>query len=195
MSSDPGTRLGPYQITGQIGAGGMGDVYRATDTNLKRAVAVKVLPDALTARSSFWARGPDLRDRRQQPARCSRLAFERCWSRGSRWGLAVTTWSPMENDLLGLRLPPARPPASSSEPFARLMLFCTGMKDSEDVNENCEMTSSAPPIQTLRGTEAVRAERNAATPTRYGTGPSEWTCFMPRPGSFSTARLHHHQLF
>jgi len=43
----PGTRLGPYEITAQIGAGGMGEVYQATDTNLARRVAIKVLPDAL----------------------------------------------------------------------------------------------------------------------------------------------------
>src|SRR6186997_2758096 len=42
-----GTRLGPYVISAQIGAGGMGEVYRATDTTLKRDVAIKVLPDAL----------------------------------------------------------------------------------------------------------------------------------------------------
>ena len=40
----PGTCLGPYGVTAQIGVGGMGEVYRATDTNLKRAVAIKVLP-------------------------------------------------------------------------------------------------------------------------------------------------------
>ncbi len=38
-----GTRLGPYEIAAQIGEGGMGEVYRATDTKLKREVAVKVL--------------------------------------------------------------------------------------------------------------------------------------------------------
>jgi serine/threonine-protein kinase len=42
----PGTRIGPYEITAQIGAGGMGEVYRATDLNLGRDVAIKVLPDA-----------------------------------------------------------------------------------------------------------------------------------------------------
>jgi serine/threonine protein kinase len=40
----PGTRLGPYQIVDAIGAGGMGEVYRARDTNLGRDVAIKVLP-------------------------------------------------------------------------------------------------------------------------------------------------------
>jgi eukaryotic-like serine/threonine-protein kinase len=44
-----GTRLGPYEISAQIGAGGMGEVYRATDTTLKRQVALKVLPEALSA--------------------------------------------------------------------------------------------------------------------------------------------------
>ena len=46
MALVPGTRLGPYEIIALIGVGGMGEVYRATDTNLKREVALKVLPDA-----------------------------------------------------------------------------------------------------------------------------------------------------
>jgi eukaryotic-like serine/threonine-protein kinase len=45
----PGTRLGPYEITVQIGAGGMGEVYRARDTKLDRDVAIKILPDHLAA--------------------------------------------------------------------------------------------------------------------------------------------------
>ncbi len=39
-----GARIGPYEVIAQIGAGGMGEVYRATDTALKRQVAIKVLP-------------------------------------------------------------------------------------------------------------------------------------------------------
>ena len=47
MALTAGTRLSPYEIRDQIGAGGMGEVYRATDTQLDRAVAIKVLPEHL----------------------------------------------------------------------------------------------------------------------------------------------------
>src|SRR5215831_7365983 len=44
----PGARLGPYDILSPLGAGGMGEVYKARDTRLNRDVAIKVLPDAFT---------------------------------------------------------------------------------------------------------------------------------------------------
>jgi len=44
-----GTQLGPYEVLGLIGAGGMGEVYKARDTRLDRSVAIKVLPAELAA--------------------------------------------------------------------------------------------------------------------------------------------------
>src|SRR5271154_6780854 len=56
-----GDRLGPYEILAPIGAGGMGEVYRARDTKLKREVALKVLPDS-------FARDPERMARFQREA-------------------------------------------------------------------------------------------------------------------------------
>src|SRR5260370_20674800 len=56
MSMAPGTRLGPYEVIEPIGAGGMGEVYRAKDTKLKREVALKVLPDSFAGDPERMAR-------------------------------------------------------------------------------------------------------------------------------------------
>jgi eukaryotic-like serine/threonine-protein kinase len=56
MPLGPGARLGPYEIVAAIGAGGMGEVYRATDANLKRAVAIKVLPPSVASDPDRLAR-------------------------------------------------------------------------------------------------------------------------------------------
>jgi Tol biopolymer transport system component/predicted Ser/Thr protein kinase len=56
MALSPGTRLGPYEIINAIGAGGMGEVYKARDTRLERIVAIKVLPDALQLDAHFRER-------------------------------------------------------------------------------------------------------------------------------------------
>ena len=56
MPLSAGTRVGPYDILSPLGAGGMGEVYRATDTRLKRQVAVKILPAALAADPDRLAR-------------------------------------------------------------------------------------------------------------------------------------------
>src|SRR5262245_32381453 len=61
MPFGPGTRLGPYEIVSPLGAGGMGEVYRARDTRLNRSVAVKVLPPEL-------ASDPDRRSRFEREA-------------------------------------------------------------------------------------------------------------------------------
>jgi len=50
------TRLGPYEILMPIGSGGMGEVYRATDTKLERDVAIKVLPESFAQDADRMAR-------------------------------------------------------------------------------------------------------------------------------------------
>jgi Tol biopolymer transport system component/tRNA A-37 threonylcarbamoyl transferase component Bud32 len=58
----PGTRLGPYEVASALGAGGMGQVYKARDTRLDRTVAIKILPESL-------ARDPGFRERFEREAR------------------------------------------------------------------------------------------------------------------------------
>src|SRR5262249_9844963 len=57
-----GHRLGPYQVTGRLGAGGMGEVYRARDSKLNRDVALKILPEA-------FVHSPDRLGRSKREAR------------------------------------------------------------------------------------------------------------------------------
>jgi serine/threonine protein kinase len=49
MALSPGTRVGPYEVVAALGRGGMGEVFRARDTELRREVALKVLPDVFAA--------------------------------------------------------------------------------------------------------------------------------------------------
>src|SRR5829696_1920732 len=56
MPLSPGTRLGSYEILSLLGAGGMGEVYRARDTRLDRDVAIKILPAAFAADADRLAR-------------------------------------------------------------------------------------------------------------------------------------------
>src|SRR5580765_5228203 len=62
MGLPSGHRLGPYEVVAPLGAGGMGEVYRARDTRLDRTVAIKVLPQHLSER-------PESRERFEREAR------------------------------------------------------------------------------------------------------------------------------
>jgi len=68
MALSSGTRLGPYEIQSPLGAGGMGEVYRARDTRLDRAVAIKILPSELSADP----------ERRKRLSRCPTPTFAPC---------------------------------------------------------------------------------------------------------------------
>ncbi len=62
MALAPGVRLGPYEIVSALGAGGMGEVYKARDTRLDRTVAIKVLPEHV-------ASDPELKQRFEREAK------------------------------------------------------------------------------------------------------------------------------
>ena len=70
MALTSGTKLGPYEIQSLLGAGGMGEVYRARDTRLDREVAIKVLPASVSSDlllSNDWS---------AKPKRFQTLAFQ-----------------------------------------------------------------------------------------------------------------------
>ena len=85
-----GTRLGPYEILAPIGAGGMGEVYRAKDTRLGRDVAVKVLPAHMSASPSCGS-GSSARRRRSRSSRTRTSARSTTW--GTRTGSTSSSWS------------------------------------------------------------------------------------------------------
>jgi serine/threonine protein kinase len=89
----PGVRVGPYEIISQLGAGGMGEVYRARDTRLERAVAIKVLPDAVTASTETLER---LQGKRERPRRSTTRTSARSMTlaairRSSRWSCSTAS--------------------------------------------------------------------------------------------------------
>ncbi len=101
MALSAGTRLGPYEITAQIGVGGMGEVYKARDTRLDRTVAIKILPEALAA-------DPQFRERFDREARAiSRLDHPHIcalYDVGEQSGTAYLVMQYLEGETLANRL-------------------------------------------------------------------------------------------
>ena len=102
-----GTKLGPYEILSSLGAGGMGEVYRANDTRLDRIVAIKILPEAL-------AGDPQFRERFDREARaisqlthphiCTLYDIGEHSSTGSGQGVAFLVMEYLEGETLADRL-------------------------------------------------------------------------------------------
>ena len=102
MTLAAGSRLGPYEILSPIGAGGMGEVYRARDTRLGREVAVKVLPEDLSS-------SEEMRPRFEREAKSSRRGeppahLRPLLLRGGLAGGTSSSWSWLEGETLAERL-------------------------------------------------------------------------------------------
>jgi len=107
MSLASGTKLGPYEIVSPVGAGGMGEVYRATDTRLDRTVAIKILPARLSER-------PDALERFRREARAiSQLSHAnicQLHDLGEQNGIHFIVMEFLEGESLGTRLTRGRLP-------------------------------------------------------------------------------------
>src|ERR1700694_5751908 len=115
MALASGTKLGPYEIQSPLGAGGMGEVYRARDTRLGRDVAIKVLPKHLSS-------SEEMRQRFEREARAiSQLSHPHIcalYDVGSHEGTEYLVMELLEGETLGARL------AKGALPLEQKTKFC-----------------------------------------------------------------------
>ena len=123
MTLAAGTRLGPYEIVAPIGAGGMGEVYKAKDTRLERTVAVKVLPQHLSS-------SPEIRQRFEREAKTiSQLSHSNIcalYDVGNADGVEYLVMELLEGETLSDRL------AKGSLPLEQTLRFGTQIADALD---------------------------------------------------------------
>jgi serine/threonine protein kinase/Tol biopolymer transport system component len=123
MSLAAGTRLGPYEIVAPIGAGGMGEVYKAKDTRLERTVAVKVLPQHLSA-------SPEIRQRFEREAKTiSQLSHSNIcalYDVGNADGVEYLVMELLEGETLSDRL------AKGALPLEQTLRYGTQIADALD---------------------------------------------------------------
>src|SRR4249920_3060984 len=123
MTLAAGTRLGPYEILAPIGAGGMGEVYKAKDTRLERTVAIKVLPQHLSA-------SPEVRQRFEREAKTiSQLSHSHIcalYDVGNQDGVEYLVMELLEGESLSDRL------ARGALPLEQTLRFGTEIADALD---------------------------------------------------------------
>ena len=116
MSFTPGTRLGPYEITSLIGAGGMGEVYKARDTRLGRDVAIKVLPASFAADRDRLRR---FQQEAQAVAALSHPSILAVYDIGEHEGAPYLVSELLEGESLRELLGRTTPSVNSTEPTGR----------------------------------------------------------------------------
>src|SRR5271156_6186932 len=123
MPLTPGTKLGPYQIESLLGAGGMGEVYRARDTRLDRTVAIKILTQGV-------ADTPEVRQRFEREARAvSSLSHPHIcvlYDVGNQDGIEYLVMEYLEGETLAARI------AKGSLPTAELLRYAAQIADALD---------------------------------------------------------------
>jgi serine/threonine protein kinase len=123
MALIAGTRLGPYQIQSQLGAGGMGEVYRASDTRLDRIVAIKILP-------SHLSENPEAKERFDREARAiSSLNHPNICTLhdvGHHDGVDYLVMEYLEGETLASRL--EKGPLASDQVFQYGIEICEGLE-------------------------------------------------------------------
>jgi serine/threonine protein kinase len=173
MSLKPGTRVGPYEILGPLGAGGMGEVYRANDARLSREVAIKVLPKQVAGDEGFLGR---FEREAKAVAALSHPGILAIFDFGTHDGLAYAVTELLEGETLRARLASGALPARKAVDLA--VQIARGLAAAHDKGivhrdlkpENLFVTRDGR-VKILdfglaRSTEAPTAANATQTPTR-----------------------------
>src|SRR5215831_3674015 len=115
MALKSGTRLGPYEVVNAIGAGGMGEVYRATDTRLGREIAVKILPEEFSQNRDRLRR---FENEARAAAALSHPNVLVVYDVGTYDGVPYVVTELLEGETLGARLKRARLPIDKAMQIA-----------------------------------------------------------------------------
>jgi len=186
MSLSAGTKLGPYEIQSPLGAGGMGEVYRARDTRLERTVAIKILPPEVSsdlARKQRFQREAKIVSSLNHPHVCILHDV------GSQDGLDFLAWTPP----LRQSIRPFLPVAKNARPGDRVycILSPVGEVEAGPAGEQPAriVTSSATcckgltycPSSPFRSaaSSAARAPRSVSTPIRCSPPPAPTSLGRP----------------